>query len=203
MNSVQQMSFGFDHQDITFTRGDFENIKPHKDDPIVVQLRVNNFETKRVLLDQGSSTDLTYGDVFYKLGLKDSELHPYTGNLVGFIGEQVWVRGYLDLDTIFGEGECAKTLRVRYLVLHVVASYNGIIGRTTLNRSCVIISIGHLAVKYPLDCGKVGRINVDQRRARECYNNCLDLYRKKIAATDHRCYEIVSSRIENWDPRSV
>lgn len=41
---------------------------------------------------------------------------------MGFVGEQVWVQGYLDLDTIFGEGESVKMLRVRYLVLQVVAS---------------------------------------------------------------------------------
>lgn len=96
------------------------------------------------------------------------------------------MKGYLDLDTIFGDGECAKTLRVRYLVLQVVASYNVIIRRNTLNRLCAIISTAHLAVKYPLDNGKVGRIKVDQRRARECYNNCLDLYGKKNAAMGNR-----------------
>lgn len=112
---------------------DFEGIKPDKDDPIVVQLRVNSFNVRRVLLDQGSSADIIYGDAFDKLGLTDDDLTPYSGTLVGFAGEQVMVRGYIDLDTIFGEDECARVLKVRYLVLQVVASYNVIIGRNTLN----------------------------------------------------------------------
>lgn len=82
------------------------------------------------MLDQGSSTDIIYKDVFDKLGLTDISLTPYTGTLVGFASEQVWVRGYLDLDTIFGEHENVTVLKVRYLVLQVVASYNVIIGRT-------------------------------------------------------------------------
>lgn len=80
----------------------------------MVQLRVNSFNIRRVLLDQGSSANLIYGDAFDKLGLTDSDLLSYTWILVGFVGEQVWVRGYLDLDTIFGEGENVKVLRVRY-----------------------------------------------------------------------------------------
>lgn len=40
---------------------------------------------------------------------------------MGFAGEQVWVHGYLDLDTIFGEKENVRVLKVRYLVLQVVA----------------------------------------------------------------------------------
>ncbi|XP_057444315.1 uncharacterized protein LOC130736506 [Lotus japonicus] len=97
-------------------------------------VRINNSNVRRVLLDQGSSADIIYGDAFEQLGLKYKDLMPYTRTLVGFSAEQVWVRGYLDLDTIFGIDENAKLLRVRYLVLQVVASYNVIIERNTLNR---------------------------------------------------------------------
>lgn len=93
VNYVQEIPFGFDHPDITIMKADFKGIKPHKDDPIVVQLRINSFDIKRVLLDQGSSTDIIYGDAFDKLGLTDNDLTPYTRTLVGFAGEQVWVRG--------------------------------------------------------------------------------------------------------------
>lgn len=44
------MSFGFDHPNITFTKDDFKGIKLHKDDPIVVQLKVNSYDIRRVLL---------------------------------------------------------------------------------------------------------------------------------------------------------
>ncbi|XP_057432334.1 uncharacterized protein LOC130725096 [Lotus japonicus] len=169
VTSVQQYRapFGFQHPDIVISSADFEGVKMHKDDPVVVMVRINSFNVRRVLLDQGSSADIIYGDAFDKLGLTNKDLMPYTGTLVGFSGEQVWVRGYIDLDTVFGVEDNAKLLRVRYLVIQVVASYNVIIGRNTLNCLCAVISTAHLAVKYPLLCGKVGKIVVDQRRARE------------------------------------
>lgn len=86
---------------------DFEGIKPHKDDPIVVELSVNSFNVRCVLLDRGSTPDIIYCDPFDKLGLTKNDMTPYTGTLVGFAGEQVIVRGYLDLDTIFwGKKAC-------------------------------------------------------------------------------------------------
>ncbi|XP_057425972.1 uncharacterized protein LOC130719364 [Lotus japonicus] len=192
VSSVQDFSipFGFQHPNIVISSADFEGFKTHKDDPVVVMVRINNFNMRRVLLDQGSSADIIYGDTFDQLGLTDQDLMPYSETLVGFSREQVWVRGHLDLDTVFGVNENAKLLRVRYLVLQVLASYNVIIGRNTRNRFCAVISTAHLAVKYPLTCGKVGKIEVDQRRARECYNNCLSLYGKKGAGAGHRCHEI-------------
>ncbi|XP_057457841.1 uncharacterized protein LOC130748624 [Lotus japonicus] len=153
-------------------------------------VRINSFNVRRVLLDQGSSADIIYGDAFDKLGLTDQDLTSYTGTLVGFSREQVWVHGYLDMDTIFGIDDNAKVLRVRYLVLQVVASYNIIIGQIMLNLLCAVISTAPLAVKYPLNNDKVGKIAVDQRRARECYNNSLSLYGKKGAVAGHRCHEI-------------
>ncbi|XP_057455964.1 uncharacterized protein LOC130747138 [Lotus japonicus] len=133
VNSIQETSFGFRHPYIIISTEDFVGIMPYLDDPIVVLLRINNLNIRRVLLDQGRSTYIIYGDTFDWLGLEDSDLTPYTRTLVGFSGKQVWVRGFLDLDTTFGENENAKMLRVRYLVLQVVGSYNMIIGRNTLN----------------------------------------------------------------------
>ncbi|XP_057432508.1 uncharacterized protein LOC130725280 [Lotus japonicus] len=153
-------------------------------------VRINDFNVQRVLLDQGSSAEIIYGDTFDQLGLTDKDLKSYTGILVGFSGKRVQVRGYVDLFTVFGVGESAELLRIRYLVLQVTVAYNVIIGRNTLNRLCAVISTAHLAVKYPWICGKVGRIAVDQRWARECYNNCLSVYGKKGVNDGHRCHEI-------------
>ncbi|XP_057440592.1 uncharacterized protein LOC130732594 [Lotus japonicus] len=121
--SVQEYpaQFGRQHPDTVISSTDFEGIETHREDPVVVMVRINGFNVQRVLLDQGSSADIIYGDEFEQLGLTDKDLMSYTGSLVGFAGEQVWVRGYLNLDTIFGVDENAKLLRVRYLVLQVVA----------------------------------------------------------------------------------
>ena len=94
---------------------------------------------RKVLLDQGSSTDIIYGATFDKMGLTDNDLIPYTGNVVGFAGERVHVRGYIKINTIFGKGDYAVATKVKYLVLACSASYNVIVGRHTLNDICCVI----------------------------------------------------------------
>lgn len=126
---------------------------PHEDDLIVVLLMIVGYDTKRVLLDQGSSTDVIYGDAFKKLKLDPAKLKPYNGSLVGFAGEKVMVRGWLELETIFGMGENIKRVQVKYLAISFISSYNVIIGRRTMNKIATCISTAHLTVKYPLSNG--------------------------------------------------
>ncbi|XP_057425912.1 uncharacterized protein LOC130719305 [Lotus japonicus] len=200
VNVVAEAPFGFQHPNITFSPADFFSLKPHLDDPIVISLRVNNFDVQRTLLDQGSSADIIYGGAFTQLEIGEGYLIPYEGTLVGFAGERVWVKGVIDLDTTFGEGEDAKKLTVKYLVLKAEGSYNAIVERNTLNRLCAVTSTAHLAVKYPLASGRIGRIVVDQRVARECYCNTVDRYGKKNASTRHHCNE-VEAQEDSLDPR--
>ncbi|XP_057426211.1 uncharacterized protein LOC130719610 [Lotus japonicus] len=187
---VYPAQFGCPHPDIVVSSADFEGIKPHADDPLVVMVRINSFNVQRVLLDQGSSADIIYGDAFEQLGLTDKDLKPYTGHLAGFSGKQVRVRGYVELDTVFGIDEDAELLRIRYLVLQVVAAYNVIIGRDTLNRLQAVMSTAHLAVKYPLICGRIGKIEIDQRRAIKFHDHCRTLYGRRGAGDGHRSHEI-------------
>ncbi|XP_057432246.1 uncharacterized protein LOC130725001 [Lotus japonicus] len=56
--------FGCQHPDIVVSSADFEGIKAHTDDPLVVMVRINGLNVLRVLLDQGSSADIIYGDAF-------------------------------------------------------------------------------------------------------------------------------------------
>ncbi|MCI39050.1 hypothetical protein A2U01_0060279, partial [Trifolium medium] len=53
-----------------------------------------------------------YWDAFAGMKLTTEQLHPYSGTLVGFSGEQVEVYGYVTLLTTFGEGQSEKTVKV-------------------------------------------------------------------------------------------
>ncbi|XP_057423552.1 uncharacterized protein LOC130717361 [Lotus japonicus] len=109
----------------------------------------------------GSSADLIYGDAFEKLGLTETNLLPYDGALVGFSGEKVFVRGYVELNTVFGEGKNEKAFAIKFLVVQCTSPYNVLIGRPSLNKLGAIISTRHLTVKYPLDKGGVGTLKAD------------------------------------------
>ncbi|XP_057439967.1 uncharacterized protein LOC130731742 [Lotus japonicus] len=69
---------GYEHPYIVISSANFEAIKTHTDDPLMVMVRIRGFNVWRVLLDQGSSADIIYGNAFEQLGLRDEDLRPYT-----------------------------------------------------------------------------------------------------------------------------
>jgi len=101
------------------------------------------------------------------------EMMPYNDHVVGFSGERVGTKGYIDLYTTFGLEEASKTLKIRYLVINANTSYNILLGRSSLNKLGAIVSTPHLAMKFPSPSGDILTIHVDQKIARECYVESL------------------------------
>ena len=98
--SVMSIEVFEDHSpdvDITFTKEDLRDVVPHDNDPIVISLVTAGRKVHRVLVDQGSSEDVMFWPTFNKLQLSPDQLRPYVGCLYGFVGDQVEVRGYIDL----------------------------------------------------------------------------------------------------------
>ena len=82
---------------------DFKGINlVNQDDPVVVSIIIANFMVSRVLIDQGNSTDILYWRTFLRLEVSPDTVHPYAGLLLGFVGDKVETRGYVDLMTTFG-----------------------------------------------------------------------------------------------------
>ena len=77
-----------------------------------------------VLVDQGSSTDVMFWMTFNKLQLSLDMLRPYDSCLYDFAGDQVEVRGYLELRTTFIDGTTSRTESIRYLVANAFSAYN-------------------------------------------------------------------------------
>ena len=110
---------------------------------------------------------------FNKLQLSPDQLRPYTGCLYSFAGDQVEVRGYMELRTTFTDGTTARTERIKYLVVNAPSAYNILLGRPTLNRLGAIPSTRHMKLKLPSMEGAVITIKSDQAEARRCYENIL------------------------------
>ena len=70
---------------------------------------------------------------FNKMQLSPDLLRLYTGCLYGFAGDQVEVRGYLELRTTFTDGTASHTESIRYLVVNANSAYNILLGRPALN----------------------------------------------------------------------
>jgi len=65
---------------------------------------------------------------------------PYDEPIYGFSGEQVSIRGYIDLHTVFHEGTQTKTIAIRFLIVDAPTSYNILLGRPSLNTLGVVVS---------------------------------------------------------------
>ena len=135
-------------------------------------LNIEGFNTKRILVDNGSSADIIYFPAFQQLKLDEKRLRPFGSSLVSFSGDRVYPKGIITLTVIVGTHPRQLTRQLDFLVIDCPSSYNVIIGRPTLNRWKAATSTYCLKVKFPTDSG-VGEVKGDQVLARECYQAVL------------------------------
>jgi len=159
--------------DLVFTKANLEDVVPHDNDQVVISAVTAGRKVHRVLVDQGSSADVMFWTIFNKLQLSHDMLRPYGGCLYDFTGDQVEVRGYLELRTTFTDGTASRTKSMRYLVVNASSAYNMLLGIPTLNRLGAVPSTRHMKMKLPDLTRKVITIKSYQREAKRCYENSL------------------------------
>jgi len=115
-------------------------------------------------------------------------LRPYGGCLYGFAGNQVEVRGHLELRSTFTNGIASRTESIRYLVVNASSAYNMMLGRPTLNRLGAMSSTRHMKMKLPDLAEKVITIKSDQKEAKRCYENSLKTKRGVCMVTTRPPY---------------
>jgi len=108
-----------------------------------------------------------------KLNIPVSVVQSYVEPLLGFAGQRVQARGYVDLLTTFGAGQTYKTLVVRYILVDADTSYNVLIGRRTLNQLGTVVSTPHMAMKFPAPDGTIITVKADPKEAWLCYVKSL------------------------------
>ena len=75
--------------------------QPHND-PLVIMLNIEGFNTKRILFDNGSSADIIYLPAFQQLRLDPKRLRPFDSPLVNFNGDKVYPKGIVTLTVTAG-----------------------------------------------------------------------------------------------------
>ena len=78
----QSLVMGFSNEDKIGT------IQPH-DDALVIILRIEGYDVKRVMVDQGSAAEIMYPDLFKGLNLRTEDLTPYSSPLISFEGKVI------------------------------------------------------------------------------------------------------------------
>jgi len=159
--------------DLCFTHTDLRDVVPHDNDPMVISMVIVGRRVHRVLVDQGSSADVIFWSTFIKLQLSPDRLRPYNDCLYGFAGNQVEMRGHVELRTTFTDDTSSCTINIKYLVVNVVSAYNILLSRPAINRLGAVASSRHMKMKLPSPEGGVIVIKSDQKAARKCYENSL------------------------------
>ena len=75
-----------------------------------------------------------------------------------------------------------RTVKVDFLVVNCLSTYNVILGRPTLNKIRAIVSTTCLTMKFFVDDGEITTIRADQVAAQRCYNASLEVVKKEPQA---------------------
>jgi hypothetical protein len=147
------------------------------DDALVVSMVMANREVRRIFIDTGASSDILFYDAFLRMGLTDDMLTPVNTSVHGLGGPDLIPLGTVDLLVTAGTEPRLKTVSVTFLVLSMPSVYNVIVGRGTIQKFQMVVSIPHLKAKFRTPHG-VGEVRGNLEDARKSYK---DTRRRKEA----------------------
>ena len=87
---------------MSFNEDDARGMKQPHNDPLVIMLTIKVFNTKKILVDNGSLVDIIYLPAFQQLKLDPRRLRPFDSPLVSFSGDRVYPKGRVTLTVIVG-----------------------------------------------------------------------------------------------------
>lgn len=98
------------------------------DEPLVIILSVEGYNTRQVLVDNGSSVDIMYMTAFQQMKIDLKRLHPFESPLVGFIEDRVYPKEIISLSITAGIYPAQVTKSIDFLIIYWSSSYNVISG---------------------------------------------------------------------------
>ena len=113
-------------------------IQPY-DDALVITLRIEGYDVKRVMVDQGSAAEIMYPDLYKGLNLKVEDLTPYSSPLVSFEGKIIIPKGQVRLPVQTG----SEVVEVDFIVVDAYSPYTAIVARPWLHTLGAISSTLH------------------------------------------------------------
>ena len=159
---------------ISFTEEDTRQLHHPHDDALVINLSIADFNTRRVLVDNGSSVDIIYYIVFQQMRNNKERLLPSNTPLVRFNGTKVFPVGTIALPVTIKTYPQQLIKEVSFLVINCSSAYNAIIERPTLNAWRATTSTYHLLVKFSMEY-RIREACGDQMATRECYIAMLEM----------------------------
>ena len=159
---------------IGFSEEDARRLHHPHDDALVVSVRVEDYNMRRMLVDNDSSADILYYPAFQQMGIDRARLRVLPLEAITL---SVTVDDYLK----------QFTKDITFLVVDYSSPYNGILGQPTLNSWKVATSTYHLMIKFATGYG-IGELRRDQVATRECYIAMLEMedHQQTMCIGEHR-----------------
>ena len=99
-------------------------IQPH-DDALVITLQIEDYDVRRVMVDQGSAAEIMYLDLYKGLILRAEDLTLYSSPLVSFEMKIIILKGQIRLPVQTG----SETVEVDFIVVDAYSPYTAIVAR--------------------------------------------------------------------------
>jgi hypothetical protein len=155
---------------ITFTRADqwlnFDHLGKY---PLLVDPVIRESRVKKVLVDGGSSINVTFPRTLQGLGVPLKELHESDTPFFGIMPtEGEYPLGHIYMPVTFGTPENYRTEFLRFEVANFDCGYNAIIGRPGLAKFMAIPHYTYMILKMPGPQGII-TVRADFQAAAECF----------------------------------
>ncbi|KAK3041361.1 hypothetical protein RJ639_002342 [Escallonia herrerae] len=78
---------------LEFDDADLDGVSLPHDDALIITLRIDAFQVKRILVDTGSLANIIFEDAFNQMEISDDKVKPIASSLYGFMGASAPVKG--------------------------------------------------------------------------------------------------------------
>ena len=155
---------------ITFTRADqWLNFDHPGKYPLLVDPVIRESRVKKVLVDGGSSINVTFAQMLQGLRVPLKELHESDTPFFGIVPtEGEYPLGHIYMPVTFGTPENYRTEFLRFKVANFDCGYNAIIGKPGLAKFMAIPHYTYMILKMPGPQGII-TVRADFQGAAECF----------------------------------
>jgi hypothetical protein len=150
---------------ITFTEQDFKLKSTDYNDAMVIEVNIAGWVIGKVLVDNGSSTDILFMKTFEKMSLSQHMLQPLEYSMLGLGGKPIKPVGNIALLVSFGDLDNARTETLTFEVVDMYHPYLMIFGGGFINKFDAVIWQQFLCMKIPAPKGVI-MVFGDQQEAR-------------------------------------
>jgi hypothetical protein len=161
---------------ITFTRADqWLNFDHPGRYPLLVDPVIRESRVKKVLVDWGSSINITFPQTLLGLGVALKELHELDTPFFGImLTEGEYLLGHIYMPVTFGTPENYITEFLRFEVASFDCGYNAIIGRPGLAKFMAIPHYSYMILKMPRPQGII-TMHADFQGAAKCFRVAIQV----------------------------